>query len=73
MTNEELETIKTKLSLARTQLRLTYNDNIQDALSNVEKSIAIIDDVQKRAVKFGRGPNCYDCNCKTRCERYAQR
>jgi hypothetical protein len=64
MTNEELDTIKSKLESARSELR---------AAMAISDSLSIIDNVQKRAIMFGRGPDCYNCDCKVKCERYAQR
>ena len=81
MTNEELETIKSRLEHARAMLLTLRKGSdcssaigyISSADYDVASSLAIIDNVQKRAVSFGRGPDCYNCDCKTKCERYAQR
>lgn len=72
MTNEELETIKNKLQTARRAVETRNTIELVSVVHHeLNEALAIIDNVQKRAVSFGKGPDCYNCNCKTRCERYA--
>ena len=69
MTNDELEVIKSKLREARELIR--KGDTVKSAIC-ITQTIAVLDNVQKRAITFGRGPDCYNCDCKVKCERYAK-
>jgi hypothetical protein len=78
MTNEELNEIKTRLQAARADLQQALSSTttlnrsyVSTAESVLTAVLTTIKDVQERAIKFGKGPDCYNCKCKDKCERYA--